>query len=177
MEEGKNPNEEKSQKGKENDAESESKAAASSNVSESEYVDLKERHLRLAAEFDNYKKRAVKEFENSKTFGKIELIKRLLPVLDEFELALSIEKDEKNGGTRKGIEMIYSNLVDALKAEGLSIIDTSGSYDPYKHEIVITRESKEKEGKILEVVRKGYMLNGILVRPASVIVAKEMPQK
>jgi molecular chaperone GrpE len=176
MEEKKSSNDEKDSK-KEKEATDEVKNQEAKMVSESEYLEIKERLLRLTAEFDNYKKRATKEYESSKALGKIELIKKVLPVLDEFELALSIEKDEKDEGTRRGIEMIYSNLIDALKAEGLSVIDTNGSYDPYKHEIVLARESKEKEGKILEVVRKGYVLNDILIRPASVIVAKEMPQK
>jgi len=176
MEEEKGSNNEKDSK-KEKGAIEEAKNQEAKTVNESEYLELKERLLRLAAEFDNYKKRAAKEYESSKTLGKIELIKKVLPVLDEFELALSIEKDEKDEGTRKGIEMIYSNLIDALKAEGLSVIDTNGSYDPYKHEIVLAMESKEQEGKILEVVRKGYVLNDILIRPASVIVAKKMLQK
>ncbi|MGC9010645.1 MAG: nucleotide exchange factor GrpE [Candidatus Micrarchaeia archaeon] len=138
-------------------------------VKESEYLELKDRLLRLAAEFDNYKKRAARDIENSKLIGKAELMKKLLPTLDEFELALSVSKDSKD---IKGFEMIFSNFIEALKSEGLSEIETNGKYDPYKHEIILTKESKEKDGTILEVVRKGYMLNGILLRPATVIVAR-----
>jgi molecular chaperone GrpE len=144
-------------------------ASEQKQVPESEYLELKERLLRLAAEFDNYKKRVAKEIENAKTLGKAELMKKLLPTIDEFELALSVSKESKE---IKGFQMIYSNFIDSLKSEGLSEIETNGKYDPYKHEIILTRESKEKEGTIIEVVRKGYMLNDILLRPATVIVAK-----
>lgn len=136
-----------------------------------EVAELKDRLLRLAAEFDNYKKRVAKETEQAKIIGKAELIKKLTTTLDEFELAInSVDGNDK---TRNGLELIYSNIIDILDSEGLSVIDTNGRYDPYKHEIVLARESKEKEGTILEVVRKGYEFNGILIRPASVIVAKQ----
>ncbi len=136
-----------------------------------EVAELKDRLLRLAAEFDNYKKRTAKDAEQARLVGKAELVRKLASTLDEFELAI----DAIDGGdkTRKGLELIYSNILDILDSEGLSVIETNGRYDPYKHEIVLTRESKEKEGTILEVVRKGYEFNGILIRPASVIVAKQ----
>ena len=143
-------------------------------VSEKEYLELKDRLLRLAAEFDNYKKRAAKENENAKLLGKAELMRKLLPTLDEFELALSVSSKENK--EIKGFEMIFSNLLDALKSEGLEVIEANGRYDPYKHEIILAKESDKEEGSILEVVRKGYMLNGILLRPATVIVAKAKSQ-
>ena len=139
-------------------------------VSEKEYLELKDRLLRLAAEFDNYKKRTAKENENAKLLGKAELMRKLLPTLDEFELALSVSSKENK--EIKGFEMIFSNFLDTLRSEGLEVIETDGRYDPYKHEIILTKESDKEEGSILEVVRKGYMLNGILLRPATVIVAK-----
>jgi len=139
-------------------------------VSEKDYLELKDRLLRLAAEFDNYKKRAAKENENAKLLGKAELMRKLLPTLDEFELALSVSSKENK--EIKGFEMIFSNFLDTLKSEGLEVIETDGRYDPYKHEIILAKESDKEEGSIIEVVRKGYMLNGILLRPATVIVAK-----
>ncbi|MGC9098966.1 MAG: nucleotide exchange factor GrpE [Candidatus Micrarchaeia archaeon] len=170
-------NEKKEEENKEQVKKEESEVKEEKCVKESEYLELKDRLLRLAAEFDNYKKRAAREVENSKLLGKAELMKKLLPTLDEFELALSVSKESKE---TKGFEMIFSNLIEALKSEGLSEIETNGKYDPYKHEIILTKESEEKDGTILEVVRKGYMLNDILLRPATVIVAKhkdESPNK
>ena len=134
-------------------------------------TELKERLLRLAAEFDNYKKRTAREFDASKSVGKAELLRKILPALDEFELALGAMDLEKEGSNR-GIELVYSNLMDALKNEGLTKIEAKGKFDPYKHEIMLVKESNKSEGTIIEVVRNGYTFNGITLRPASVIVAK-----
>lgn len=136
-----------------------------------QYAELKENMLRLAAEFDNYKKRVKKELDNAEKNGKMILIKDLLPIVDEFELAmLAIGSADDNVG--KGIEMLYSNLMDQLKKEGLKEVDAKGIFDPYKHEIVMVRESEKKEGTILEVVKKGYTFDDRLLRPSSVIIAK-----
>jgi len=154
----------------------EAKATAQPDVKESEeYKQLSDRLLRLAAEFDNYKKRIAKEEEQKSEFYKAEVIRKILPVIDEFEIAINAIGDQDS--SKKGIELIYTNLMDALKSIGLRAVDTSGDYDPYKHEILMARESNEKPGKIIEVVRKGYMINDMLIRPASVIVAKDEQPK
>ncbi len=132
--------------------------------------ELRDRLLRLAAEFDNYKKRVSKDLDNAKTAGKAELAAKLLPVLDEFQIA--IENMGMNTEHEKGIAIVFSNLGDAMKREGLEEIECKGRYDPYRHEIMMTKESTEKEGTILDVIRKGYFWNGIMLRPASVIVSK-----
>lgn len=129
---------------------------------------VRERLVRLAAEFDNYKKRVAKEIEGSKNVGKAEAISRILPSLDELELAMAAMNSD---GKDRGIKLVYSNLVNALKSLGLKEIEVDGKFDPYKHEIMLAKASKENEGTILEVVRKGYTLNGIMLRPASVIVS------
>jgi molecular chaperone GrpE len=136
--------------------------------------DMKERMLRLAAEFDNYKKRTRADIEKAKDIGKAELLRGILPVLDEFELALMAYGNSEAKQVSKGIEMVYSNLMDSLKRAGLSEIEASGAFDPYKHEIILSRfDNKKSPGTIIEVVKKGYSLNGIMIRPASVIIAKE----
>jgi molecular chaperone GrpE len=136
--------------------------------------ELKDRMLRLAAEFDNYKKRTRADIEKAKDIGKAELIRNVLPVLDEFELALMAHGNSEGKDLSKGIEMVYSNLIDSLKRAGLSEIEAKGAFDPYKHEIILSRpDGKRKPGTIIEVVKKGYSLNGIMIRPASVIIAKE----
>jgi len=134
--------------------------------------ELKEQLLRLAAEFDNYKKRTKNDVDNAKSAGKAELVKGFLPILDEFELALIVVNKTSDKIVARGVEMLYSNFTDMLKKEGLGEITCKGVFDPYKHEIMMTRESKEKEGTILDVVKKGYTFDNVLLRPASVIVAK-----
>jgi molecular chaperone GrpE len=138
-----------------------------------EYKDLKESMLRLAAEFDNYKKRTKADSETARNMGKAELMRSLLPIMDEFELALIAVNKTEDKNIAKGVEMLYSNFIDTLKKDGLAEIPCKGVFDPYIHEIVMTKESKEKGGTILEVVKKGYTFDRVLLRPASVIVAKD----
>ncbi|MGC8651926.1 MAG: nucleotide exchange factor GrpE [Candidatus Micrarchaeia archaeon] len=164
-----------------NEDNAEAKSAAKS---EKEIAELKDRLLRLAAEFDNYKKRTKNDVESAKKVGKAELAKSLLPVLDEFELAMLAlngsahnHKDTTSGNgdsaITRGIAMVYSNFVDTLKKEGITEVKTDGVFDPYVHEIVMVKESGNEDGTILEVVKKGYRLDNILIRPASVIVSKK----
>ncbi|HUC39032.1 MAG TPA: nucleotide exchange factor GrpE [Candidatus Acidoferrum sp.] len=143
-----------------------------------DYNELKERMLRIAAEFENYKKRVKDDSDRARSTGKAEVIRDLLPVLDEFELALITIESAQDKGLAKGIEMVYSNLLETLKREGLTEIDTKGVFDPYKHEIMLSRpDGKRKPGTIIEVMKKGYMLDKIMLRPASVIVSKEEEEK
>jgi molecular chaperone GrpE len=137
-----------------------------------EKAEMREKMLRLAAEFDNYKKRTRKEVDEAGTMGKASLVKEILPVIDEFELAIMAMDKAGDKDMRKGIVMLYSNFMDTLKRNGLSEINCEGRSDPFRHEIVMVRESPEKEGTILEVVKKGYEFNGKMIRHASVIVAK-----
>jgi molecular chaperone GrpE len=135
-------------------------------------AEMKETMLRLAAEFDNYKKRTNKEIIEAGMIGKANLAKDLLPVLDEFQLAMTAMEKTEDKDMLKGIKMLYSNFMDTLKRNGLSEIGCEGRADPFRHEVVMVKESKEKEGTILEVVQKGYEFNGRMIRHASVIVAK-----
>jgi molecular chaperone GrpE len=145
---------------------------------EKEVAEMKDKLLRLAAEFDNYKKRSAKELEAARAMGKAELAKALLPTLDEFELALSALSDSEHDKQHlKGVELVFSNILGSLKSAGLREVDSKGKYDPYKHEIIMTRESKEPEGTIIEVVRKGYTFNDMLLRPSAVIVSKSDASK
>ncbi len=147
------------------------------NEKKEDYAELKERMLRLAAEFDNYKKRVKNDLDNARGIGKAELAASMLPILDEFELALLSVNGSDNKSLTKGIEMVYSNFVGMLKKEGLKEMETNGKFDPYKHEIVMAKiDAKRKPGTILEVTKKGYTFNGIVLRPASVIISKEENQ-
>ncbi len=139
----------------------------------SEAEDLRDKLLRLAAEFDNYKKRSRSELERAKNEGKAELVKSLLPIIDEFELAVLVASKSKDENVSKGIAMVFSNLMDALKSFGMREIPTEGAYDPYRHEIITMMKSDKDGGSILEVVKKGYTFNGIMLRPASVIIAAD----
>lgn len=142
-----------------------------------ESEDMKEKMLRLAAEFDNYKKRTRKEVEEAGIIGKANLVKEILPVIDGFQLAIVAMEKSEDREMVKGVEMLYSNLMETLKRCGLAEVKTDGRFDPFRHEILMVKPSKEKEGTILEVVKKGYEFSGRMIRPASVIVAKPVDEK
>jgi len=153
----------------------EPKQEAEESADAAEAAELRDRLLRLAAEFDNYKKRVAKDIDSSKRLGKAELMRSIVPVLDEFELAINAKGLDDE--TSKGIALVYSNLVDSLKRDGLSVIDTEGKFDPFRHEIMLTKESEEEDGTIISVIRKGYAMGDILIRPASVIVSRKNKEK
>ncbi|MCL5094650.1 MAG: nucleotide exchange factor GrpE [Candidatus Marsarchaeota archaeon] len=144
---------------------------------ENKYNEIKEQLLRLAAEFDNYKKRAKIELNNAKNNGKAELLKNLLQIIDEFEITLIATSESKDKNIARGIELVYSNFISELKKNGLEEIKTSGLFDPYKHEILMIKESDKEYGIILETIKKGYIFNGIMLRPASVIISKGKENK
>ena len=146
-----------------------------------DYEELKDKMLRIAAEFDNYKKRTQNEVSRARVHGKVELIRQIIPVLDEFELAiisLQVTKRAKDGtNVFKGIEMVYANLKESLSKSGLSEIRTDGTFDPMSHEAIMTKSDESESGKIIEVVKKGYTFEGVLVRPASVIISSGEPKE
>jgi len=137
-----------------------------------------ERLLRTTADFDNFKKRAAREKIEAAQYANYSLIQKLLPVLDNFEMALAAAQNaegEKLASFQSGIVMIQQQLKAALVDTGLEEIDATGKpFDPNLHEAVSEQESAEvAEGRVLQQLRKGYKLKDRLVRPATVIVAKK----
>lgn len=136
-----------------------------------EEAELKETLQRVQAEFENYKKRVEKEREEFAKTACSGVIKRILPIIDNFEVAL---KNNPSGDEFvKGIEMIYAQLFSELESEGLKPIDAEGKmFDPYLHEALMQQESPEPDGTIIEVFQKGYTLNGNVIRHSKVKVSK-----
>ena len=134
-------------------------------------LDAKDMHLRLQADFDNYRKRNAQLRTDSLAEGQTIVISKLLNLLDSFERALDTECSDSSYAS--GMQMIYKMLTDTLNDMGLEVIDTSIKFDPAFHEAVMQEEAEGKEsGAITLVLRKGYMLNGKVIRPAMVKVAK-----
>jgi len=137
---------------------------------EHEKADLIETIQRVVADFDNYKKRALKDKQENEAMASAALIIELLPVLDNFEIALSLDKDSDQNA-RKGREMIYASLVTALEKRGLASIDAMGqSFDPRMHEALLTGPGQQKN-QVIEVLQKGYTLNGKVIRTAKVKIS------
>ena len=133
--------------------------------------ELKDMLLRRTAEFDNYRKRTEKERAEYLQFAGMDLVRELLPVLDDFERALKTEC--KSPDYVKGVEMIYNRMSESLKKLGLEPMVTAGtSFDPHLHQAIERVETKEAgEGAILGEFQRGYFYKGKLLRAAMVRVA------
>jgi molecular chaperone GrpE len=136
--------------------------------------DYKDRWLRKGAEFDNYRKRIERERREQADQSVVDLLEDLLLVVDDFDRALTVDSGDKGDAYRKGVELIHGKLHELLRRQGLKPIDALGAdFDPNVHQAVLHEESPEhREGEVIGELRKGYMLNDRLLRPAMVKVAK-----
>ena len=136
----------------------------------------KDKYLRLSAEFDNYRKRTLKEKAELIKNGAEKTMIAILPVLDDFERALkNMEASEEAQAMKEGVELIFSKFQKALVQEGLQKIETEGKeFDTDFHEAIalIPAPSEDLKGKILDCVQTGYMLNEKVIRHAKVAVAQ-----
>jgi molecular chaperone GrpE len=134
-------------------------------------AELQDRALRLQAEFDNFRKRTDKDRSEFAQYAGMELIRELLPVLDNFELALKTECASKDYA--KGVEMIYQRMADTLKKTGLEPIEAAGKpFDPHVHQAVERFATEDApEDTVLSEFQRGYMYKGKLLRPSMVKVA------
>jgi len=139
-----------------------------------EREELYDRVLRKQAEFENYKNRMDREKSDFMQFASAELMKEILNALDSFELALKNASTQTGGQNMlRGFELIYKQLQDTLSRFGLTPIEAKGKkFDPHFHQAVSTQPTDEaEENTVVEEMRKGYLLNGRLLRPAMVAVA------
>ena len=134
---------------------------------------MREMYLRKLAEFDNYRKRTERERDEFKNIATEDLIRELLPVIDNFERALQHAGNGDPDSFRQGVEMIARQLADLLQKEGLEEVNPLGGlFDPELHEAVDRVDNSDHEpGTVVSVLVKGYTLHGRLVRPAMVSVA------
>jgi len=144
---------------------------------ESELDELRDIHLRKLAEFDNFRKRTDRERVEVKRHANEELVRDLLPVLDNFERALEHASDSDSGAFQEGVEMIAKQFWDTLQRQGVEVVDPIGEqFLPEVHEAVHRIEDASLEpGTIASVLAKGYLCNGRLVRPAMVGVVADAP--
>jgi molecular chaperone GrpE len=137
-----------------------------------------ERLLRTTADFENFKKRAARERTEAAQFANAALLQRLLPILDNFEMAQAAAQNaegDKLASLQTGVAMIQQQLKNILLETGLEEIDAARKpFDPALHEAVSQQETSEiPEGHVVQQIRKGYKLRDRLLRPAAVIVAKK----
>ncbi len=145
---------------------------------EQKYNDLNDKYLRLSAEFDNFRRRSLKEkMELIKSAGEDILI-NILPVMDNFERALKAIQDNKtveNTSIQEGIMLIYSNFKDFLSQRGVKEIESEGKdFDTDHHEAIskIPAQQEDLKGKVIAVVEKGYIMHEKIIRFAKVVVGE-----
>lgn len=134
-----------------------------------------ERHLddlrRLAAEFDNYRKRVARDHERIVERAGERLLNELIPVLDDLERALEAAEQHEEAKLEDGVRLVHRRLAETLQKEGVAEIETNGRFDPHVHEALLSRPSDAEEGSVVEVLQRGYRLGDRVLRPARVVVA------
>jgi len=137
-----------------------------------EVADLQDRLLRRQAEFENFRRRSERDRSDFLQYAGMEIVREILPILDDFERALKIESADAD--YRKGVELIYQRLEDTLKKIGLEpIVPPAGTdFDPNLHQAVVRFETEDApDNSIIETFQRGYNFKGKLLRPAMVRVA------
>jgi molecular chaperone GrpE len=127
---------------------------------------------RVAAEFENYRKRVARDQASLGARAPERRVKELLPVLDDLERALEAASEHQEGKVEEGVRLVQRELQEALGKEGLVEIETNGNFDPHVHEALVSQPSEQDDGAILEVLQKGYRLGDRVLRPARVVVSQ-----
>lgn len=141
-----------------------------------ELEDLNQKFLRVAADFENYKRRTISEKEDLVKYSNAKIIGEILPVLDNFQLALKNPgASEEAQNLFKGVEMIYHQLLQVLEHAGMTKIEAVGQpFDPNKHDAVMqVEDGTVEEDTVVEELRAGYMLKERVIRPTMVKVSKK----
>ena len=144
---------------------------------QAERDELFDRLQRLAAEFDNFRKRAAREQGDLLGRANERLVKELLPILDDLGRALDAAEEHQEAQLEEGVRLVHRSLASLLEHEGLAEIETGGKFDPHVHEALLAQPSELEEGAILEVIQKGYRLGDRVLRPARVVVSAGVPSK
>ena len=132
-----------------------------------------ESYLRLAADFDNYRKRVAREQVELTRRANERILNELLPVLDDLERALEAAAQHEEAKLEEGVRLVHRSLLGLVERHGLSEIETEGAFDPHVHEALLAQPGEgAEEGAVLQVLQKGYRLGDKVLRPARVIVAE-----
>ena len=149
-------------------------ADASPEAMQREIADLKDRYLRQAAEYDNFRRRAVKERQEAGWRGQGELVRGILDAIDDITRFAHVDPDTVDAKTVvDGVQMVEKKLLKSLAGHGFEIIDPTGHpFDPAKHEAVSTAPAAmhEEDGIVAATFQVGYLINGVVLRPARVVV-------
>jgi molecular chaperone GrpE len=137
---------------------------ASARAERDDYFDALKRRK---AEFDNYRKRVARDQQELAARAHERLVRELVPVLDDLERALAHE-----GDIEEGVRLIHRRLSEALTKEGLTEVETDGTFDPHTQEALLSQPSEAEEGTVIQVLQKGYRLGDRVLRPARVVISQ-----
>ena len=128
---------------------------------------------RVAADFDNYRKRVAREQSQLYARAGERVVAKLLPVLDDLERALDAAEHHEEAKVLEGVRMTKDALAGVLASEGVEVIDAEGPFDPHVHEALLTQPAEGVEpGQVIQVVQRGYRMGDVVLRPARVVVAE-----
>lgn len=143
---------------------------------ETQLGEAKDKYLRLFAEFDNYKKRTLKEKLELMRTASQDVLNKMLPVLDDFDRAKkSADDDSSSEQFSDGVKLVYEKIHSTLSAQGLKAMESTGEdFDPELHEAIteIPAPNEDMKGKVIDTIEKGYYLNEKIIRYAKVVVGK-----
>ncbi|MEZ4987731.1 MAG: nucleotide exchange factor GrpE [Saprospiraceae bacterium] len=140
-----------------------------------EVESLQDKYRRLFSDFDNFKKRNIRERMDLLNSAAQDTLSALLPVIDDFDRALGLSPEQKQTAAfSEGIELVYHKFINTLKAKGLEVMDTNGQpFDPEFHEALTEiAAAEEMKGKVVDTIEKGYTLHGKIIRHAKVVTGK-----
>ena len=137
---------------------------------------LEDQLKRVAADFDNFRKRTAREREEYIALANERLLKELLPILDDLERALKAAEEHEEAQLEEGVRLVHRSLVSLLEREGLEPIGADGRFDPHVHEALLSQPSEQEEGSILQVIQPGYRLGDRVLRPSRVVVSAGPPE-
>ena len=143
-----------------------------------ELTKWREMALRTAAEYDNYRKRCVKDREDFTKYANRGLLEELLPVIDNFEMGMQMAQQDTSSMIYIGMSMVQKQLADFLASQGVEAIECAPGqeFDHNVHEAIMSEPSTQPEGSIIRILRKGYNLRGRLLRPVNVVTAAPMEE-
>ena len=138
-----------------------------------ELTKWREMALRTAAEYDNYRKRCVKDREDFTKYANRGLLEELLPVIDNFEMGMQMAQQDTSSMIYIGMSMVQKQLADFLASQGVEAIECAPGqeFDHNVHEAIMSEPSAQPEGSIIRILRRGYNLRGRLLRPVNVVTA------
>jgi molecular chaperone GrpE len=143
---------------------------------ERELQEIREKYIRLVAEFDNFRKRTLKEKVDLMSTASRDVVSSLLPVLDDFDRAKKSADDPNSKEVfSEGVALVYNKLYKTLEAKGLKAMESNGeTFDPEQHEAIteIPAPTEKLKGKVVDTVEKGYYLKDVIIRYAKVVVGK-----